>query len=202
LISPREVWVVVGASLALLLLAAVMLNPLCVKLYPLAVAIIWGYPYAKRFTWLSHLLLGSALAIAPLGAYVAVTASLEIEALLLALAVIFWVAGFDIIYATQDVEFDRRYNLCSIPARFGIARALKISSLFHGITLLFLLLLYFFSPLGELYLIGITVMAALLAYEHAIVKPGNLKKVGVAFFNINVLFSLTLFASIALDIFI
>jgi 4-hydroxybenzoate polyprenyltransferase len=202
LVSPREVWAIVAISLALLLLAAAMLNPLCVKLYPLAVAIIWGYPYMKRFTWLSHLVLGSALAIAPFGAWVAVRASIDLPALLLAAAVIFWVAGFDIIYATQDVEFDRREGLFSIPARFGIANALKISTLFHGATLLFLLLLYFFSPLGRIYLFGFVIMSALLAYEHAIVKPENLKKVGVAFFNINVLFSICLFTFITLDVFI
>jgi 4-hydroxybenzoate polyprenyltransferase len=202
LVSPREVWAIVAISLALLLLAAAMLNPLCVKLYPLAVAIIWGYPYMKRFTWLSHLVLGSALAIAPFGAWVAVRASIDLLALLLAAAVIFWVAGFDIIYATQDVEFDRREGLFSIPARFGIANALKISTLFHGATLLFLLLLYFFSPLGRIYLFGFVIMSALLAYEHAIVKPENLKKVGVAFFNINVLFSICLFTFITLDVFI
>jgi 4-hydroxybenzoate polyprenyltransferase len=202
LVSPREVWAIVAISLALLLLAAAMLNPLCVKLYPLAVAIIWGYPYTKRFTWLSHLVLGSALAIAPFGAWVAVRASIDLPALLLAAAVIFWVAGFDIIYATQDVEFDRREGLFSIPARFGIANALKISTLFHGATLLFLLLLYFFSPLGRIYLFGFVIMSALLAYEHAIVKPENLKKVGVAFFNINVLFSICLFTFITLDVFV
>ncbi len=202
LVSPREVWVIVVISLALLLLAAVMLNELCVKLYPIAVAIIWGYPYMKRFTWLSHLVLGSALAIAPFGAWVAVRASIDLPAILLAAAVIFWVAGFDIIYATQDLEFDRREGLHSIPVRFGIANALKISSLFHGATLLFLLLLYFFSPLGRIYLLGLTVMSALLAYEHAIVKPENLKRVGVAFFNINVLFSICLFTFITLDVFI
>ncbi len=200
LISPREVWVVVGVSLALLLLAAAMLNPLCVKLYPLAVAIIWGYPYTKRFTWLSHLVLGSALAIAPLGAYVAVSASITAEALLLAAAVVFWVAGFDIIYATQDVDFDRREGLFSVPARFGIPAALRISAVFHGIALILLLLLYFASPLGRIYLLGLGIMAALLAYEHAIVKPDNLSRVGVAFFRVNVLFSLTMFASISLDI--
>ncbi|NOZ59780.1 MAG: UbiA family prenyltransferase [Euryarchaeota archaeon] len=199
LISPGEVWVVVGVSLALLLLAAAMLNPLCVKLYPLAVGIIWLYPYTKRFTWLSHLVLGSALAIAPFGAYVAVTASISIEALLLAAAVVFWVAGFDIIYATQDVEFDRREGLHSIPARFGIPGALKISAAFHCATLLFLLLLYFVSPLEEVYLLGLVVMGALLAYEHAIVSPENLEKVGVAFFRVNALFSLVLFTSIAAD---
>ncbi len=202
LVSPREVWVIVVISLALLLLAAVMLNELCVKLYPIAVAIIWGYPYMKRFTWLSHLVLGSALAIAPFGAWVAVRASIDLPAILLAAAVIFWVAGFDIIYATQDLEFDRREGLHSIPVRFGIANALKISSLFHGATLLFLLLLYFFSSLGRIYLLGLTVMSALLAYEHAIVKPENLKRVGVAFFNINVLFSICLFTFITLDVFI
>jgi 4-hydroxybenzoate polyprenyltransferase len=202
LVSPREVWAIVAISLALLLLAAVMLNPLCVKLYPLAVAIIWGYPYMKRYTWLSHLVLGSALAIAPFGAWVAVRASIDLPALLLAAAVIFWVAGFDIIYATQDVEFDRREGLYSIPARFGIANALKISTLFHGATLLFLLLLYFFSPLGRIYLFGLVIMSALLAYEHAIVKPENLKRVGVAFFNINVLFSICLFTFITLDVFV
>lgn len=202
LISPAKVWAVVGVSLLLLLFSAAMLNELCVKLYPLAVAVIWGYPYTKRFTWLSHLVLGTALAIAPLGAWVAVRASIDLPAVLLAAAVVFWVAGFDIIYATQDVDFDLREGLHSIPARFGIPKALKISALFHGMTVLFLVLLYLFSPLGRIYLLGLVIMSLLLAYEHVLVNPHNLKKVNVAFFNINALFSFCLLVFTALDVFI
>ncbi len=200
-ITPNEVKVIIALSLLILLLCAAMLNELTLKLYPLAVAIIWLYPYTKRFTWLSHVALGLALSIAPAGAYAAVRATLDPPAVILALAVVAWVAGFDIIYALQDIEFDRKHRLFSIPARFGVRKALKISSFFHLLMVFFLFTLYFISPLGSLYLLGVGVISLLLVYEHRILTPENLSKVGVAFFNINAAISFILFLSIVLDIF-
>lgn len=201
-ISVKEAWTIVFISLAILLVCAAMLNPLTLKLYPLAVAIIWLYPYTKRFTWLSHLILGMALSLAPAGAWAAVRASLDPPALILAMAVIFWVAGFDIIYALQDVEFDRAHNLHSIPAKFGIGRALAISSAFHGLMALLLFALYFITPLDGIYIAGVGIIIALLIYEHMLVGSGDLSKVGVAFFNVNALISFVLFLSIVLDVFL
>jgi len=201
-ISPGAVKAIIAFSLLLLLLCAAMLNRFCVLLYPLAVGIIWLYPYTKRFTWASHLMLGSALAIAPAGAWAAVTASLSLPPLLLALAVVFWVAGFDVIYAMQDLSFDREQNLYSIPAIFGRERALKISTLFHLLMALLLLALYFLTPLGTIYLGGVIIIFLLLLYEHHIVRPENLGRVGVAFFKVNAAVSLILFLSMAVDIFL
>ncbi|NOZ82884.1 MAG: 4-hydroxybenzoate octaprenyltransferase [Euryarchaeota archaeon] len=185
-LSLRFVWGVVVASLALLLLSALMLNPLCVLLFPLVAALLLVYPYTKRFTWLSHIVLGSALGMAPLGAWAAVRGSIDLPALLLFAAVMFWVAGFDVIYALQDVEFDRRHGLKSIPARFGKAAALNASALFHLLTLASLVLLLHFSELGAVYAVGLGVMAAVLACEHVLARR---QSIGAAFFQANAVFS-------------
>ncbi len=200
-VSLKEAWAIVFVSLAVLFVCAAMLNDLTLKLYPLAVGIIWLYPYTKRFTWLSHIVLGTALSIAPAGAWAAVRASLDMPTVILALAVIFWVAGFDIIYAIQDVEFDRKHNLHSIPAKFGISSALRISAAFHGVMALMLIALYFITPLSNIYLAGVGIIIALLIYEHVLVGSGDISKVNVAFFNVNAAISFVMFLSIALDIF-
>jgi 4-hydroxybenzoate polyprenyltransferase len=192
----------IAVSLIILFICALMLNRLCVVLYPLAVALFVIYPYLKRFTWLAHLPLGMTLGIAPLGAWVAVTASFDIVPWLLFLAVTFWVAGFDVIYALQDLEFDIREGLNSIPARFGIEGALKISSGFHLLTVLFLLSMVPFSDLGGIYLLGTGTVAALLYYEHSMVSPHNLDKVGRAFFGVNVAVGFLIFLAVAGDVFL
>jgi 4-hydroxybenzoate polyprenyltransferase len=192
----------IGVSLTVLLVAAIMLNWLCVALYPFAVALFVVYPYLKRYTWLSHVVLGMTLGVAPLGAWVAVTASLAVVPVLLFLAVTFWVAGFDIIYSYQDLDFDRKFGLHSIPQRFGIGKGLLISSAFHGLTVALLLALLPLANLGAIFLTGIAIITGLLAYEHHLVRPDNLEEVGMAFFNINAVISLCFFVFIAADVLI
>jgi 4-hydroxybenzoate polyprenyltransferase len=201
-VSSRFVAAFVAGSLALLVLAAWRLNPLCLALSPLAIAILLGYSYAKRFTWGSHLLLGVALAGAPLGAWIAVAGDLAVAPVVLAAAVVTWVAGFDVLYALQDREFDRRAGLHSIPARFGVAASLWISGLLHVATLALLAALPFaYAPgLGTTYWVGVAGCAALLALQHALVRPGDLSRLDAAFFTANGLLSIWLLAAIAADL--
>jgi 4-hydroxybenzoate polyprenyltransferase len=181
----REVWGFVVASAALLVVAAWRLNPLCLALSPLALALIFFYSFTKRFTALSHFVLGLSLAVAPVGAWLALRGSFAREPILLGLAVLLWVAGFDVIYACQDVEFDRREGLYSLPARLGIARALLLARGLHLGALVFLLSLYFVTPLHPLYLLGVLGVGLLLLYEHSLVRADDLSRVNVAFFALN-----------------
>ncbi len=185
LLTRAEVWVFVLASAAALVLAAGMLNPLCLALSPVALAVTWGYSYAKRFTALSHLVLGLSLAIAPVGAWLAVRGRFDVEPIVLALAVLCWVAGFDTIYACQDAEFDRREGLHSLPARLGIARALLVARALHAAAVVLLGALYVLTPLHPLYLGGVALVAALLIYEHSLVRADDLSRVDAAFFAVN-----------------
>lgn len=193
LLSPRAVSVFVALSAAVLVLAAAMLNPLCLALSPVALAIVFGYSYAKRFTAASHLLLGLALAVAPVGAWLAVRGRFDPPPLVLALAVLLWVAGFDTIYACQDVAFDREAGLHSLPARFGVARALVAARAMHVLAVLLFLLLYRLVPLHPAYLGGVAALAALLGWEHTLVRPDDLSRVMQAF-NLNGWISLGYFA--------
>jgi 4-hydroxybenzoate polyprenyltransferase len=172
-------------AIAAFVWAAAMLNPLCLALSPLALLVVLGYAYTKRFTALSHLVLGLSLAIAPVGAWLAIRGSFELPPLALGLGVLFWVAGFDVIYACQDVDFDRREGLHSIPARLGVARALFVSRLSHALSLACLASLYWLAPLSAVYLLGIAAVAALLVYEHSLVSARDLSRVDAAFFNTN-----------------
>ncbi len=184
-LSRREVWLFVALSAAALVGASAMLNPLCLALSPLALAIVLGYSYTKRFTSLSHLVLGLALGIAPVGAWLAVRGRFDAAPAVLALAVLAWVAGFDTIYACQDVEFDRREGLRSLPARLGVARALLVARLLHVAAVALLAALYALVPLHPVYLAGVAAVAALLVYEHSLVSPGDLSRVDAAFFAVN-----------------
>ncbi len=199
LVSPGFVVVFVIASLALLLLAAWRLNPLCLALAPVAIVVLLGYSYTKRFTWAAHLALGLALAGAPLGAWIAVAGSFAPTPFVLAGIVVTWVAGFDVLYALQDEAFDRARGLASIPARFGAVAALAISAALHLVTLALLVALpYFYPPrLGAAYWVGVAGCAALLAYQHAIVRPGDLSRLNAAFFTANGLLALWLLAATA-----
>jgi len=201
LLSPGFVALFVAASLALLLLAAWRLNPLCVKLVAVAIPVLLGYSYTKRFTWVSHLVLGLALAGAPLGAWIAVTGRFAPTPFLVAFAVLTWVAGFDVLYALQDEGFDREKGLFSIPARFGAAPALAISAFLHLLTLAGLALLPSVYPpgLGAAYWVGFALCCALLAYQHVIVRPGDLSRLNAAFFTANGLLSAALFVAVAVD---
>ena len=178
------------------LFAAAMLNRLTLILSPLALASVMLYSYTKRWTTLSHLILGWCLAIAPTGAWIAVRGTIDSPApLLLSLVVLLWTAGFDVLYACQDYDFDRREGLYSIPARFGIARALWISRGLHAGAFAALVLLYFVTNLGLLAIIGVIATGALLIYQHMLVRANDLSKLNAAFFTTNAFVSVILFLS-------
>src|SRR2546428_3773733 len=158
-ISRAEVWVFVVASAATLVVAAAMLNPLCLALSPVALLVVFAYSYTKRFTALSHVFLGLALAVAPMGAWLAIRGRFEAPPVVLGLAVLFWVAGFDTIYACQDEAFDRAEGLHSLPARFGTRRALALARLFHVIAVALLAAVAILAPLHPAYLAGVAVVA-------------------------------------------
>lgn len=203
-VTPGGVALFVAASAGLLVLAAWRLNPLALALSPVALAVILGYSFTKRFTWLSHLALGTALAGAPLGAWIAIRGEVAATPLLLAGAVVLWVAGFDVLYALQDVDFDRSSGLFSIPARFGVSAALWLSALMHAFMLALLALLpgVYGTGLGLGYWLGWAGCCGLIAYQHWIVRPGDLSRLDAAFFQANGALALWLFATTALDILI
>jgi 4-hydroxybenzoate polyprenyltransferase len=188
------------ASLALLLVAAARLNPLCLKLAPLAVFFLVLYSYCKRFTALAHVVLGICLAAAPIGAWIAIRGTVETPALILGGIVLFWVAGFDILYALQDLEFDRAAGLHSIPVALGVAGSLWAARLFHLVMPLLLLLLYRVMPMGGFFLAGIAAVTAMLGYEHWLLKDGNLTRLDAAFFNMNGYISVAVLVFTALDV--
>jgi 4-hydroxybenzoate polyprenyltransferase len=192
--------VFVAAAFVVFLVAAWMLNPLCFALAPVAVLIVCGYSYTKRFTAGSHLILGLSLALAPIGAWIAVRGELGGPALVLGLGVLFWVAGFDILYAFQDVDFDRQAGLFSIPAWLGTAKGLMIAGIFHALTICCLALLIPLLRLGPIYGIGLLCAAGLLLYEHSLVHRHGLDKLDMAFFNVNGVLSIGMFLATAMDL--
>lgn len=202
LISVSETWAFIILSFILLFLSASMLNPLAFKLLPIAVFFLVVYSYTKRFTWLCHLVLGTSIGIAPAGAWVAVNGSLDLPAVILWIAIAFWVAGFDIVYACQDYNYDRKVGLNSIPVRFGISGALIMARVFHIITPLCLFLVGFLLKLGPIYFIGVILSAGILYYEHRMVSPDDLSKLNVAFFNMNGILSVVMFVFVVLDLLI
>ncbi|MEC0207743.1 UbiA-like polyprenyltransferase [Paenibacillus ehimensis] len=200
LISSKEAIIFIIISFVCLFWAAYHLSPLAVKLLPVAVFFLVFYSYTKRFTWACHLILGMTVALAPLGGWIAVTGEFSLAALVFYVAIVFWLAGFDTIYATQDVEFDREEGLHSIPARFGIPKALLIARWFHIVTAAGLISLFFLTDLSWVYLIGVLVSYALLMYEHLIVKPTDLTKLNTAFFTMNSTLSISLFVFTLVDL--
>lgn len=192
-ISAAETVVFIVVSFALLFLAAAMLNPLCLMLSPVAVAVLFLYSYTKRFTWAAHFVLGLAISAAPLGAWIAVRGSFDPGILPLALAVIFWLAGFDVLYALQDLEFDRTHGLYSIPQRFGVARSLYLARGLHLIAFLLLGTTGLIFRLGLFFWAGMVIVAGLFIYEHSLVRQGDLSKLDMAFFNMNGYISMTVF---------
>ncbi|MBI3316187.1 MAG: UbiA family prenyltransferase, partial [Candidatus Omnitrophica bacterium] len=178
-------WVSVAVSLVAFFLSAWMLNPLCFKLSWPAALLLSGYHFVKRFSFLCHFTLGAVLAAAPMGGWLAVTGSFSWIPVFLSAAVLFWVAGFDIIYSLQDVDFDRAYGLHSIPVRFGEPLALKISDSCHVATAFFLFLFGLFDGLGVVYWVGLAIVTGLLVFEHALVADGDRSKINAAFFTIN-----------------
>lgn len=200
LITKGAVWIFTVVSAGLLVLAAWRLNPLAFALSPVALAVIMGYSYTKRFTALSHFWLGLSLSISPVGAWIAIQGSFALPPIILCLVVLLWTAGFDIIYACQDVNFDRKHGLRSIPAKLGIRWALWLSSGLHVVAVLLLLSIPFLVELGTFYYIGVGIVVLIFVYEHAIVKPTDLSRVNLAFFTLNGMISLVLMALSIADI--
>ena len=161
------------------------INPLCFYLSPVALAVILGYSYTKRFTFLCHFILGIGLSLAPIGAYIAVTERFDILPIFYSLAVLFWVSGFDIIYALQDEEFDREKKLFSVPAYLGKKNALMLSNTLHIISAAFIVFAGIYASFGIFYWIGTIVFSGLLLYQHMLVKPNDLSKVNMAFATTN-----------------
>jgi 4-hydroxybenzoate polyprenyltransferase len=202
-VTRGAVWAFTAALAALFVVASFQLNAVCGALSPLALLIVFFYSLTKRFTWASHLVLGLSLAIAPVGGWLAIAGHMAPVPLLLAAAVVFWVAGFDTIYACQDAAFDRREGLFSIPARFGVRRALAAARVFHLIALAAMVGVGLAGELHGIYWIGLVVVAGVLVAEHRLVRADDLSKVGVAFLNANGLISVLYFgvvlAALALD---
>lgn len=189
----------VGISSLVFVLAAAMISRLCLFLSFPVLAVLFLYSYTKRFTVLSHFYLGLGISLAPVGAWIAVTGGFDPVVMILSLALLTYIAGFDILYACQDLEFDRRTGLCSIPARLGPAAAFYISAILHGITFLSLLLILVAFDLGVVYLVATLIMGALLIVEHRLVRPHDLTRIEAAFFHVNSAISVILFLGILGD---
>ena len=179
-----------------------LINSLCFFLSPVALVVVLGYSYTKRFTPLCHLILGLGLSLAPIGAYLAVTGAFALLPVLFSLAVIFWVSGFDIIYALQDEEFDRSQNLYSIPAAVGKAKALRISELLHVLSASCITMAGFYGRFHWLYWIGVAVFCGMLVYQHSIVKPNDLRRVNLAFMTANGIASVIFSIFVIADLFL
>jgi 4-hydroxybenzoate polyprenyltransferase len=190
------------AAAAVFVLAAFELNRLTLMLSPLALAIVFFYSYTKRFTAWSHAFLGLALAVAPVGAWIAVRGDIELTPLLLGAAVVCWLVGFDTIYALQDVGFDKQAGLYSLPSRYGATKALWIARAFHALMIVCLTALGVVVHLGGWYYVGVAVSAGFIFAEHLLIKPDDLRRLNVAFFNLNIGVSLVILAATALGIYL
>jgi 4-hydroxybenzoate polyprenyltransferase len=200
LVTPAQVVLFTAASSVLLIYAAYRLNTLSFVLSPVALAVVFFYSYTKRFTFLSHAFLGLSICLAPIGSWIAVTGKIEAPALVLGAAVLFWLLGFDVLYALQDMDFDRKAGLHSIPQRFGIGRSLWISRGSHAVTMAALFGLYVLLSLHWYYLAGVIIALCLIIYEHTLVKEDDLSKLNMAFFNMNGYISVTIFVFTLLDV--
>jgi 4-hydroxybenzoate polyprenyltransferase len=199
-VSLRAAWTLTLGSAALFVAAAAYLGTLCLALSPVALALLFGYSYTKRFTFLCHLFLGLAIASGPAGAWIAVRGDFGLPPALLMIAVATWIGGFDILYAIADTDFDRRTGLHSIPARFGVRGALYISVALHAVTCAALIGLAPAASLGLPYAAGVAIVAALLVWEHAIVTPRDLSRLNMAFFNLNGYVSVVFFIATLADV--
>jgi 4-hydroxybenzoate polyprenyltransferase len=200
LVSIGAAWVFTLASAGLLVLSAYMLNPLAFVLSPAALVVVLGYSYSKRFTSLSHLWLGLSLGIAPVGAWVAVRGEIGFPSMVLSAAVMFWTAGFDIIYSLQDIDFDRETGLFSLPSRVGPARALLTSRLFHIGMVALLVWFGMLTGRGLTYFVGVGLVALFLVYEQSLVSARDFSRINTAFFTLNGCVSLALAAFVAVDV--
>ena len=202
MLSRGFAWGFVALAAALFLAAAAALNPLCLRLAPVALGIVFFYSFTKRFTSFSHLVLGLSLGIAPAAAWIAVRGALDLRILWLSAAVTFWTAGFDVIYACQDFEFDCAEGLFSVPRALGIARALHVAQVLHVLMLACLLALVHTLHLGALAVAGVAAVAILLIWEHSLVKADDLSRVNAAFFTMNGYVSVLFLVFWAADIFL
>jgi 4-hydroxybenzoate polyprenyltransferase len=184
------------------IIATYFINPICFYLSPVALFVILFYSYTKRFTYLCHLVLGIGLSLAPIGAYLAVTGVFNLLPLLFSFAVLFWVSGFDIIFALQDVEFDKSQSLYSMPSYWGIKTALSISRVLHIFSATCVIIALFFGDFGYTYIIGLLVFIGMLIYQHSIVKPTDLSKVNIAFMTANGIASIVFSIFVLIDLFI
>ncbi|MEK3787753.1 MULTISPECIES: UbiA-like polyprenyltransferase [Paenibacillus] len=200
LLKSSEVLIFTLICLALLLWASYQLSPLAFKLFPVALFMLVFYSYTKRFTWLCHVVLGLTIGLAPLGGWVAVTGQVDWAAFVFYLTIACWTAGFDIIYACQDIEFDQREGVYSIPARFGVARSLHIARAFHIVTAIGFVVLFFAANLSWWYLAGMILSYIILFYEHYIVTPKDLSRLQTAFFTMNGALSIVVFVFTFLDL--
>jgi len=187
-------------SSVVLVFASWRLNELCLLLSPIALAVVFLYSFTKRFTWASHLFLGGALALAPLGAWIAVTGHFDLPPVILGMAVMSWVAGFDVLYSCQDHDFDLNAGLCSIPVRFGLTGALCLARALHLFAVLFMVALGVIAGLQVVYFVGVAAIAGLLLYEHRLVSPQDLTRVDTAFMTLNSLVSVVFFLFTLVDL--
>lgn len=201
LLGKGTVTVCVAVAVALMVFAASRLNPLCLYLSPVALFFLVLYSYCKRFTSLAHVVLGLCLGAAPIGAWIAIRGNIGLPVVLLGLAVLFWVAGFDILYALQDLEFDRQAGLHSIPVRLGVTGSLWLARCFSLLMVALLVAVYALLPVGGFFLAGILLAALLLAYEHWLLRNGDLDRLDMAFFTMNGYISIIIFLATLADIF-
>lgn len=200
-ISKRFAYSFLILNIILFELSAFFLNKMCFYLSPIALFFLIIYSYTKRWTFFCHLILGFTDGIAPVGAWIAVKENFSLEAIMLCFAVTFWIAGFDILYSLQDIEFDKKENLKSIPVKFGVKKSLAISSFFHFITIIFYFLAGSFYNAGIVYYIGLAIVLPLLVYEHLIIKPNDISKINAAFFTINGYVSILILLFSMIDLF-
>jgi 4-hydroxybenzoate polyprenyltransferase len=185
IIKAEKALVFIGINMAIFITATYFINSICFYLSPVALFVILFYSYTKRFTYLCHLVLGIGLSLAPIGAYLAVTGSFDVLPLLFSFAVIFWVSGFDIIYALQDIDFDQSQSLYSIPSQWGLKQSLSISRVLHVLSASLVIAAYFVGGFHYLYLLGLLIFIGMLVYQQSIVKPYDLSKVNLAFMTAN-----------------
>jgi 4-hydroxybenzoate polyprenyltransferase len=206
IIKAEKALVFIGINMAIFIVATYFINTICFYLSPVALLVILFYSYTKRFTYLCHLVLGIGLSLAPIGAYLAVTGSFAVLPLLFSFAVVFWVSGFDVIYALQDIDFDQSQSLYSIPSYWGLERALNIARVLHVFSALFVIIAFYIGGFHILYLLGLAVFIGMLLYQHSIVKPNDLSKVNIAFMTANgiasVVFGVIVIASIFIQIYL
>ena len=198
-ISRKKALLYIVLSLVVYEIATYQLNMLCFILSPIPLIVFVVYSYSKRFTSLCHIILGVALGLAPIGAWVAINGTVNFGIVLLGIAVLLWVAGFDIIYALQDLNFDKNYGLFSIPAKLGIKNSILFSRLFHLTAFIIFVYLKVYFGLGIVYIAGIILCGLFMLYEHSLIKPDDLRRVNMAFFNMNAYISITIFVFVFLD---